>query len=95
MAAVPVNHDSHMHVALEGTAMKQHTINQGLKIFGEAVTHAVLQELKQLHDQKVVEPKTFLDLSCKERHDSLQYLMFLKEKHTGIIKGRGCADGRK
>jgi hypothetical protein len=55
----------------------------------------VLQELKQLHDRKVVEPKTFHDLSCKERQDSLRYLMFLKEKRCGLIKGRGCADGRK
>jgi hypothetical protein len=43
----------------------------------------------------MVEPKTFHDLSCKERRDSLRYLMFLKEKRCGLIKGRGCADGRK
>jgi hypothetical protein len=84
-----------MHATLEGTAMTQHTINRGLKIFGEDGTHAVLQELKQLHGRKVVEPKTFHDLACKERRDSLRYLMFLKEKRTGIIKGRGCADGRQ
>jgi hypothetical protein len=84
-----------MHATLEGTAMTQHTINRGLKIFGEAGTHAVLQELKHLHDQKVMEPNTFHDILCKERRDSLRYLMFLKEKRTGIIKGRGCANGRK
>ena len=35
------------------------------------------------------------NLNCKERKDALKYLMFLKEKRNGIIKGRGCADGRK
>jgi hypothetical protein len=85
-----------MHATLEGTVMTPHTIDRGLKIFGEAGTHAVLlQELKQLHDRKVVEPKTFHDLTCQERSDPLRYLMFLKEKRCGHIKGRGCADGRK
>jgi hypothetical protein len=27
--------------------------------------------------------------------DSLAYLMYLKRKRCGKIKGRGCADGRK
>jgi hypothetical protein len=90
-------HDySHLHMTLEGTAMTQHSIKRWLKVFGKAGTHAVLQELKQLHDRKLVEPpKRFHDLSCKERGDSLRYLMFLKEKCYGLIKGRGCANGHK
>jgi hypothetical protein len=51
-----------MHATLEGTTMTQHTIKRGLKLFGKAGTHAVLQELKQLHDRKVVQPKTFHDM---------------------------------
>jgi len=34
------------------------------------------------------------NLSYKERKRALRYLMFLKEKHDGTIKARGCADGR-
>jgi hypothetical protein len=34
-------------------------------------------------------------MSSADRRDALQYLMFLKKKRNGIIKGRGCADGRK
>ena len=30
-----------------------------------------------------------------EKKRALQYLMFLKKKRNGKIKGRGCADGRK
>ena len=31
----------------------------------------------------------------EEKKAALAYLMFLKEKRTGVVKGRGCADGRK
>jgi len=34
-------------------------------------------------------------LSTQQKRDALKYLMFLKEKRNGIIKGRGCADRRK
>jgi hypothetical protein len=76
----------HLHAMLEHTAMTQYTVNKGLK---------VLSEMKQLHDRKAVKPKSGNQITCKERHDSLRYLMFLKEKRCGKIKGRGCADGRK
>jgi len=36
----------------------------------------------------VIDPKPH-ELSSKERIDALQYLMFLRENHTGQIKGRG------
>jgi hypothetical protein len=35
------------------------------------------------------------ELSKEQKQKALQYLMFLKEKRGGQIKGRGCADGRK
>jgi hypothetical protein len=34
-------------------------------------------------------------LTKQEKRDASQYLMYLKQKQNGIIKGRGCADGRK
>ena len=34
-------------------------------------------------------------LSSKEKHAALQYLMFLKKKQCGRVKGWGCADGWK
>ena len=86
---------SHLHTTLESTVMTQHSMKKGIKIFGEAGVDAVLQELKQLHDRKVLEPRSASDLSASEKKDALQYLMFLKQKRSGKIKGRGCADGRK
>ena len=34
-------------------------------------------------------------LNHKQKQAALKYLMFLKEKRCGKIKGRGCADGHK
>ena len=55
--------------------------------------NAITKELTQLHDRKVLKP--VVNLNCKERKDALKSLMFLREKRNGVIKGRGCADGRK
>eukprot|EP00536_Pseudo-nitzschia_multiseries_P000823 jgi/Psemu1/1867/gm1.1867_g len=73
---------------------KQCGVNQGIKIFGEEGVDAVLTKLQQLHDRgviKVMDPKT---LTQEMVQQSLQYLMFLKQKRTGKVKGQGCADGR-
>jgi hypothetical protein len=55
----------------------------------------VLSEIKQLHDRGVIRPKNPSSLSTQDKRDALEYLMFLKKKICGKIKGRGCADGRK
>jgi Reverse transcriptase (RNA-dependent DNA polymerase) len=44
---------------------------------------------------KVIVPVDPSTLSISDKHGALQYLMFLKQKRCGKIKGRGCADGRK
>ena len=51
--------------------------------------------MKQLHERNVCEPVHEKDLSREQKSKALGYLMFLKQKHCGRIKGRGCADGRK
>jgi len=42
-----------------------------------------------------LDQKKSSNLNAKERASALAYLMFLKEKRTGEVKGRGCADGRR
>jgi Reverse transcriptase (RNA-dependent DNA polymerase)/Zinc knuckle len=73
----------------------QYSMKAGLKLFGDRGTEAVLKELKQLHDRDVMEPMDSSKMSREDRYRALSYLMFLKEKRDGAIKGRGCADGRK
>lgn len=75
--------------------MTQHSMKRGIKVFGNAGIDAVLKELQQLHNCKVLEPKDVLALSQSDKKAALQYLMFLKKKRNGTIKGQGSADGRK
>ena len=84
----------HLH-PMFGTVMTQYHVNKGLKEFGVRGTEAVLAELKQLHVRKVIVPRSVNELTQEEKHASLPYIMFLKEKRCGTVKGRGCADGRK
>ena len=74
---------------------KQYGVRQGIKKFGEEGVDAVLTELKQLHDRSVVEPMDPSKMTKEMRYQALPYLMFLKRKRCGKIKGRGCADGRR
>ena len=84
-----------MHSLFHEVALAQLNLKQGIKRWGEKGIQAVVKELRQLHDQKVGSPRHRMDLSPKERRAALKYLMFLKQKKSGDIKGRGCADGRK
>jgi hypothetical protein len=85
----------HLHVMHNDVAMSQVNVKEGIKRFGEAGVSAVVKELKQLHDWKVMEPVPHNSLTNEQKSEALNYLMFLKQKRDGTIKGRGCADGRK
>jgi hypothetical protein len=79
----------------QDTVLTQCGVKQGLKKFGKSGEEAVTVELKQLHDRDVIVPVHAGDLTRQEKQRALAYLMFLKQKRCGRIKGRGCADGRK
>ena len=80
---------------LRHTVLTQYTLKKGLQVFGPPGVEAVYKELWQLHERKVGEPRDATTLSTMQKKNALGYLMFLKQKRTGQIKGRGCADGRK
>jgi hypothetical protein len=80
---------------LSDTVLTQYNVKAGLQKFGAQGSDAVTTELKQLHDRAVMQPVFSHSLSREEKQRSLAYLMFLKQKRSGKIKGRGCADGRK
>ena len=79
----------HAHVMIT-----QMIIKQDIKVFGECGSNAMLKELNQLHEQNALLPLRKEDMSYEQRKKALCYLMFLKQKHDGTIKARGCADGR-
>ena len=73
----------------------QMSMKRGLKEFGEDGYIAVRKEMQQLHDRKVMQPIKRKDLTPAQKREALGYLMFLKKKRNGTVKGRGCADGHK
>jgi Reverse transcriptase (RNA-dependent DNA polymerase) len=70
-------------------------MKQGIKLFGQDGVDAVQAELSQLQDRSVLNPKDPNQLTRAQKKAALEYLMFLKKKRCGRIKGRGCANGRK
>jgi hypothetical protein len=80
----------------EPLATAQMSMKHGIKVFGQDAVNTVGVEIKQLHDRLVMlKAKHAKELTHKERTKALAYLMFLKRKRTGQVKGRGCADGQK
>jgi hypothetical protein len=61
-------------------ALSQFGVNKGIKLFGQDGVDAVLKELSQLHNRKVVIPEDPKQLTREQKHKALQYLMFLKRK---------------
>jgi hypothetical protein len=83
---------SHQYATLADTVMTQHSVKQGLKIFGQAGEDTVISEMQQLHDMECIKLKAKYTMTREEKQASLRYLMFLKQKRCGRIKGRGCVD---
>ena len=81
--------------ALRHTVLTQYTLKKGLQFLGAPGVEAAYKELLQLHERKVGEPRDATKLSSTQKKNALGYLMFLKQKRSGQIKGRGCADRRK
>ena len=73
----------------------QMSAKKGLKVFGEKGAQAIMKEMDQLIQRKVMHGRRAGELTREQKENALKYLMFLKEKRCGKIKGRGCADGRK
>ncbi|KAG7353502.1 hypothetical protein IV203_002857 [Nitzschia inconspicua] len=81
--------------ATNAGTLTQMTANKGVKLFGAAGEQAIEKELRQLLTRDVMHGVDSQTLTREQRRAALRYLMFLKEKRCGTIKGRGCADGRK
>ena len=80
---------------IDDVVLTQYNMRRGIQLFRQRGIDAVRKELKQLNDRLVAKPVSPESLTKEQRARALAYLMFLKEKRCGTIKGRGCADGRK
>ena len=74
---------------------EQMSAKAGLKCFREGGAQAIMTEIEQLLYRKVIHGKYAHTLTHEQKKSAIKYLMFLKEKHSGALKARGCADGRQ
>ena len=58
----------------------QMSAKRGLREFGQKGANALMKELQQLIDRRVMHPCDTNILSQGEKKSALKYLMFLKEK---------------
>ena len=65
-----------------------------MKMFPKDAEDAVVAEMQQLHDMNVFKPIHKNNLTEQERRQVLNSIIFVKEKRSGKIKARACADGR-
>ena len=63
---------------------------KGLKLFGERGEEAVEDELQHIHEMEGFRHKHLYELTEEERTKALKYLMYLREKRNGRIKGSGA-----
>ena len=76
-------------------ATPHYGFRQGLKLFGDKDYQAAKNKLKvNLLGRGCIDMLSRKDLTWNIRKQALGYLMFLKRKQSGKMKGSGCANGR-
>ena len=76
-------------------AMTHVSLKRGLKQFKEKGENDASKELLQLHMESTLRPLKAGYLTDREKDKALEYLIFLKEKRNGSVRGQAYADGRK
>ena len=77
-------------------ATPQYGFAKGLELFGKEGIEATYKELKiNLVDRDCVRMLYPHKVTAEIKDKELHYLMFLKRKRSGVVKGRGVADGQK
>jgi len=76
-----------------GHIMTQMTATAGIKKHGQAAVDALLQEFNQFDSKNVFEPLDASTLTASQKQEALRAVNLIKEKRSGKLKGRTCADG--
>jgi hypothetical protein len=82
------------HQFVHSYVTAQMSAKKGLKVFAEQGAGALMKELRQVVVMDVMSGCHARELTREQKKRALRYLMFLKQKRCGLIKGRGCVDGR-
>lgn len=81
---------------VEDTAHTQYNVKQGIKLFGQRGWTPSLRKCNNCMTKTYcLEPIDPSKLTKEDKKSALSYLMFLKEKCCGKIKGHGCANSHK
>jgi hypothetical protein len=84
---------SHLQKAVFGLVHTQMSAQQGIKKHGKAAWDALKKEMQQFRDMAVLEALDPFTMADEEKTGALRALSVIKEKRSGVLKGRVCADG--
>jgi len=76
-----------------GHIMTQMTATAGIKKHGQAAVDDLLQEFCQLNNKDVFDPIDTSTLTTGQKREALRAVNLIKEKRSGKLKGRTCANG--
>ena len=80
---------------LSVTMLQQFSLKAGLRHFNKKGEEAVASELTKMHDMHTYKPVDPATMTRQQKSEALNSLIFLTEKHNGIVKSRMCGDGSK
>ncbi len=92
-AGTTLLHQHKITRVITGLVMTQMSAIAGIKKFGQPAIDALTKEFKQLHEKNVFSPQHPRSLSREQKRAALRAVNLIKEKRTGDLKGRTCADG--
>ena len=74
--------------AIEHLILTQVAMKKVMKLWGEKGVEAIMKEMQQFHNRNIVKPLLPKKITAEIRHKALSYLISLKMKRNGGIKGR-------
>jgi hypothetical protein len=77
-----------------GIKKTQMSFKEGLRRYGKDAEAALMKEFAQLEDLDVYEAVNVRSLTSEQRRSALRAINLIKEKRSGVLKGRTVADGR-
>jgi hypothetical protein len=77
-----------------GIKKTQMSFKEGLRRYRNAAEAALMKEFAQLKDLNVYEVVNMQSLTMEQRRTALRAINLIKEKRSGVLKGRTVADSR-
>ena len=85
--------DQDLHIL--GIIITEYILKQGLQSFCTKSEEGITKELTHLHDNTIFIPMDPGSLTKEQLSSDIAFLVFLKDRICGEIKGRACDKGKK